>query len=216
MYSWYRIWIYSLCVYVFRCRGVSRRSWTVRWGGTVPPSSVTEEACPTWRPPSGRCYGSALWLLCLSPMWPSLTPGTLNTAMTLIQGHSLSSIPDWMETAQLINTTNTAPLILYWQTGLILEDYCSCNHPFLSLCFSVASGISQWGKELESSSTCGLCTMMRRSGKPPSSFNLVRGNFCPMCHILSWQMMNSCVINGANRPFSHACWEKRPIVAFDR
>lgn len=66
---------------MFRFRGISRRSWTGRWGRTALPSSATEAVCPTWRPPSGRCYGSAPWPLCSSPMWPSVTPGTLNTAI---------------------------------------------------------------------------------------------------------------------------------------
>lgn len=86
VYSWSRTWVFLYCfVRVFRCRGVSRRSWTARWGGTAAPSSVTEAVCPTWRPPSGRCYGSALWPLCSSPMWPSVTPGT---PKKLIRGHN--------------------------------------------------------------------------------------------------------------------------------
>lgn len=87
VYSQCRMWIFATAfVCVFRCKGVSRRSWTVRWGGTGPPSSVTEAVYPTWRPPSGRCCGSALWPLCSSLTWPSVIPGTLNSAMTLIQG----------------------------------------------------------------------------------------------------------------------------------
>lgn len=68
---------FSLFVCAFRYRGASRRSWTARSGGTGVPSSATEAVCPTWRQPSGRCYGSAPWPLCSSPMWPSVTLGTL-------------------------------------------------------------------------------------------------------------------------------------------
>lgn len=68
---------------ICRFKVVSRRSWTVAWGLTAPPSSATEAVCPTLNPPSGKCYGSVPWPLFSSPTLPSVTPGTR-------RGHSLS------------------------------------------------------------------------------------------------------------------------------
>lgn len=166
MYSWCRI--FSDCVCVFRFRGISRRSWTGRWGRTALPSSATEAVCPTWRPPSGRCYGSAPWPLCSSPMWPSVTPGTLNTAI-----HCHPPLTGW-------NIWFRCNVCFFRR-----KEFQTCKPLFFaSPHFSVALGISQWGRELESSSTCGLCTMMRRNGKTLSSLTQVRGHLFIMCHIL--------------------------------
>lgn len=70
---------------ICRFKVVSRRSWTVAWGWTAPPSSATEAVCPTLKPPSGKCYGSVPWPLFSSPTLPSVTPGTPGH-----QGQSLS------------------------------------------------------------------------------------------------------------------------------
>lgn len=103
--------------------------------------------------------------------------------------------PHWHQ----VHSTLPFTVIHLWQDGTFASDamfvsfaeknfklvnHCSYYLFFASPHFSVALGISQWGRELESSSTCGLCTMMRRNGKTLSSSTQVRGHLFVMCHIL--------------------------------
>lgn len=66
-------WLYC---FMFRCKDVSRMSWTGRWVTAALLNSPTEAVCPIWRPPLGSYYGFAPWHLYSSPTWLSVTPGT--------------------------------------------------------------------------------------------------------------------------------------------
>lgn len=85
---------------ICRFKVVSRRSWTVAWGWTAPPSSATEAVCPTLEPPSGKCYGSVPWPLFSSPTLPSVTPGKRISA-TEVAVTVTSVIPCWRTCSSL-------------------------------------------------------------------------------------------------------------------
>lgn len=61
---------------MFRCKDVSRMSWTGRWVTAALLNSPTEAVCLIWRPPLGKYCGFAPWHHYSSPMWLSVTPGT--------------------------------------------------------------------------------------------------------------------------------------------
>lgn len=190
--------------FMFRCKDVSRMSWTARWVTAALLNSPTEAACPIWRPPLGKYYGFGPWHLYSSPTWLSVTPGTaMLTEFTLHEQHTHLIKPCWHSRGD-----SCASICETWPgcvLGSDLESSVSewslkntftwCTNTIVNpmselwALVSAALEVSQWGGELESSSTCGLCTMMRRSGRTQSGLTPVRANICPQFNVQLWKLI---------------------------